>query len=91
MKSDYSRDSSVTELLDTVGWQSLETHRREARLLFKVAHGLVVDLCEGHIDSNHTKTSLKLNVYAPKTEMTGYQLDNNLDIAKFILLLIIYN
>ena len=38
--SDYSRDNSVTEMLDTLGWQSLEIEARLV-LMFKVVHGLV--------------------------------------------------
>ena len=72
---DYSRYSSVTSMLNNLKWQSLESRRREARLslLFKVVHGLVAVPHEGHISKSKTRTraknSLKLNVYAPKTEI----------------------
>ena len=51
VKIDYSRDRSVIEMLDTLGWQSLETHRREAKLvlLFKMVHGFVGVPHEGQI------------------------------------------
>ena len=39
--NDYERHSSVTDMLDSIGWDSLESRRREARLcfLYKLHHG----------------------------------------------------
>ena len=39
--NDYDRHSSVTDMLTTIGWESLESRRREARLclLYKLHHG----------------------------------------------------
>ena len=43
VKSDYRRTSSVTAMLDELGWKNLADRRRELRLalLYKVTHGLV--------------------------------------------------
>ena len=71
----YVRDSDVTEMLETLGWQSLQDRRKEAWLimLFKVVPGLVVVLPEDHIERANTrnrgKNSLKLKVYTPNTEV----------------------
>ena len=39
--NDYDRHSSVTDMLSSIGWKSLETRLREARLclMFKLYHG----------------------------------------------------
>ena len=71
---DYRRDSSVTNMLHELEWQSLEDRRREARLvmMYKVVHGLVAVPHDDHIEKNkgrtRAKNSYKLKVYAPKTE-----------------------
>lgn len=41
--SDYSRTSSVTSMLHTLGWRSLQLRRADARLvlMYKIIHGLV--------------------------------------------------
>ena len=41
VKRDYQRTTSVTSLLDSLHWQSLQDRRRNARLLhfFKALHG----------------------------------------------------
>ena len=72
--SDYGRESSVTQMMNTLGWQPLATRRREARLvlLYKVVHGLVAVPHEGHIRMNNSRTrsnnSLRLHIYSPNTE-----------------------
>ena len=40
---DYSSYSSVTQMINTLGWRSLEQRRADARLLtfYKIVHGLV--------------------------------------------------
>jgi hypothetical protein len=71
---DHRRVSSVTEMLNTLNWQSLENCRREARLvmMYKVVQGLVAVPYENHIERHQGRTraknSLKLKLYAPKTE-----------------------
>jgi hypothetical protein len=71
----YSWESSVTEMMETLGWQSLEQRRREARLvlMYKVVHGLVAIPHQGHIEQNklctRSKNSLRLKVYSPSTEI----------------------
>ena len=72
---DFDRQSSVTEMLGSLGWQSLENRRREARLvmLFKVVHGLVAVPLEGHVEKSVSRTRAKnserLKVYAPATDI----------------------
>ena len=41
--NDYGRQSSVTDMLSTIGWEPLESRRREARLcfLYKLYHGYI--------------------------------------------------
>ena len=76
--NDYSRDSSVTSMLDSLGWSSLEERRRDARLtlMFKVVHGLVAVPHDSHIEKHRgntrAKNSLKLKVYAPQTNVLKY-------------------
>ena len=43
IKGDYKRESSVTQMICDLGWQSLEARRAVSRLslMYKVAHGLV--------------------------------------------------
>jgi len=43
VKSDYKRESSVTQMICDLGWQSLEACRAVSRLslMYKIAHGLV--------------------------------------------------
>ena len=78
VKHDYGSDSSVTEMLQDLGWQTLENRRREARLalLFKVVHGLVAIPHEGHIKKHRGRTraknSHKLQVFAPNTDTFKY-------------------
>ena len=75
VKADYGRQSSVTNMMQGLGWQKLENRRREARLvlLYKVVHGLVAIPHKGHIEKNKSKTRAKntqrLKVYAPKTDI----------------------
>ena len=40
---DYSSYSSVTQMINTLGWRSLEQRRADARLImfYKIVHGLV--------------------------------------------------
>ena len=77
---DYRRTSSVTDMLNNLGWQSLETRRREARLIlmYKVIHGLVAVPHEDHIKLNTTKTrdsalsTQRLYPYAPNLDVFKY-------------------
>ena len=41
--NDYGRQSSVTDMLSTIGWEPLESRCREARLcfLYKLYHGYI--------------------------------------------------
>ena len=43
MTNDYSRESSVTSMLDHLEWETLESRRTKNQLtmLFKIIHGLV--------------------------------------------------
>ena len=43
VKGDYKRESSVTQMICDLGWQSLEARRAVSRLslMYKIAHGLV--------------------------------------------------
>ena len=43
VKGDYKRESSVTQMICDLGWQSLEARRALSRLslMYKIAHGLV--------------------------------------------------
>ena len=60
VSGNYVRDSSVSEMMETLGWQSLQDRRREARLrLFNVVHGLVAVPPEGHIEKSKTRTRVK--------------------------------
>jgi hypothetical protein len=71
----YSWESSVTEMMETLGWKPLEQRRREARLalMYKVVHELVAIPHQGHIEQNELRTrsknSLRLKVYSPSTEI----------------------
>ena len=70
----HSREASVTDMINKLGWQSLENRRREARLvlLYKVVHGLVAVPHQDHINFNKSRTRAKnphrLQVHAPKTD-----------------------
>ena len=71
---DYSRTSSVTEMLDMLGWKCLEERRRDARLalMYKVVHGLVAVPHEGHIEwkttATRSKNSLNVKQYSLDTD-----------------------
>ena len=43
VKADYKRESSVTQMMRNLGWQSLEACRAVSRLslMYKIVHGLV--------------------------------------------------
>ena len=72
---DFDRHSSVTEMHRSLGWQSFENRRREARrvMVFKVVHGLVVVPLEWHIEKSFSRTRAKiserLKVYAPAMDI----------------------
>jgi hypothetical protein len=93
VSGDYHRTSSVTDMMNSLGWESLETRRREARLalMYKIIHGLVAVPCEKYIRINisqtrHSSKSYSLYSYAPNSDVFKYSffprtvLDwNNLD------------
>jgi hypothetical protein len=75
--SQYSNESSISDILDSLGWQSLETRRREARLalFFKIAKGLVavdkdVYLTQGE---SRTRSANNMKFRQLKTTTTQYQ------------------
>ena len=69
VKNDYGWTSSVTQMLQDLEWQSLETRRREARLvlLYKVIHGLVAVPTDGHVSfvpvTTRASNTMKLHQY----------------------------
>ena len=73
--NDYQRDSSVTAMLKSLGWQDLSSRRREARLvlLYKIINNLVTISQNDYLERNHSKTrsgnSHCLKVYSPNTEI----------------------
>jgi hypothetical protein len=50
-QNDYSRDSSVTAMLSSLGWPSLDTRRKITRLsmLYKITHNLVDIEWQNHL------------------------------------------
>ena len=54
---DYSSYSSVTQMIDTLGWRSLEQRRADARLImfYKIVHGLAEIPLSSYI---HTQTRM---------------------------------
>ncbi len=55
---DYDPYSSVTAMLDRLGWESLQERRRELRLalLYKIVHGLVVVPTEEILQKSDSRT-----------------------------------
>ena len=55
MKSDYKQTSSVTSMMDELGWKPLHERRREQRLtlLFKIVNDLVAIPADHHIRYNN--------------------------------------
>ena len=64
---DYSTHSSVTEMLDDLGWEPLSTRRRDHRLslMFQITHGRVAIRTDDILISakSHTTVSLRRNYF----------------------------
>ena len=73
---DHRRESSVTAMLDTLGWIPLIDRRRDARLvlLYKVVNGLVAIPPATVVDPKQSqyrtraKNTQQFKVFCPKTE-----------------------
>lgn len=56
VKGEYTITSSKSQMLDNLGWQMLQHHRQEAKLLvYSIKHGLV-DIPASPVNCKHQKT-----------------------------------
>jgi len=75
VKKDYRRTSSVTSIMNELGWKPLAHRRREQRLtlLFKIIHGLVAIPANDHIAFNkrpsRTGHSQQIKIIATNTDI----------------------
>ena len=73
---DYSRTSSVTSMLQQLGWSTLQERRAKARVIFfyKVVNGLVAVPLEPYLSVNKRDTrGHGMKFYVPTTRTVVYQ------------------
>ena len=75
INNDYSRTSSVTDMITKLDWKPLHERRRENRLIlmYKIVNDLIAIPAETHITKNTGKTrsstTNKIKVYSCKTDI----------------------
>ena len=76
--SNFDRRASVTEMLDKLGWQTLEQRRADARLclFYKIVYGLVAVPLPDHVQYNN-----RISRYCHS--MTFRQVSTSTDFYKF--------
>ena len=78
VKNDYSRHSSVTEMMKELNWKPLHTRRRENRLalMFKIINNLVAIPADNYISFNTRETrnkhSMQIKVKSPNIDCYKY-------------------
>ena len=77
VQSRYRRTSSVGEMLTELRWQSLESRRRNARLImmYKITHHLVAIPVNAHMTAvtRTTRRQHSLSYLIPATTVTQYR------------------
>ena len=78
VKSDYKQTSSVTSMMDELGWKPLHERRREQRLtpLFKIVNDLVAIPADQHIRYNN-RTSRNRHSKQVKVESANSDIYKN--------------
>jgi hypothetical protein len=77
--SDYKRTSSVTAIINELGWKPLNERRKEQRLvlLFKIVNDLVAIPADNNIEYNQrpsrTSNSKQIKVLSATTEIYMYK------------------
>ena len=79
VKSRYSRYSSVSDMLDELGWTPLSQRRQEARLIlfYKIINGLAQVPFEGVLVEAYKGTRRKHNM---KFRQIGHRKDRKLEL-----------
>ena len=69
--NNYRRESSVTELIETLGWDSLQLRRKQARLclMYKLSNNLIDINLENLLSCNHELRTRRSHVFKYKVLM----------------------
>ena len=80
-RNNYRRESSVTELIETLGWDSLQLRRKQARLslMYKLSNNLIDINLENLLSRNHELRTRRSHVFKYKVPIA------KIDTFKFSL------